>query len=88
MIAVVDTNYLTWEVIITGDPDEPDYEYFHPCIKWCHEYDIPYEQIIEVMPQEECIKDWDSLDRPVDIRMSFETEAEAVMFKLRWSEEE
>lgn len=86
MITILTVNYLDWEHIITGDPDEPDHEFYHPCLAWCATNDISYQQLVEILPHSECIDDWDKLDRPVDIKLAFDNPADATMFRLRWAD--
>lgn len=87
MITIIDANSIPWEILIHGDYEDPEYEYYHQCLTWCHDMSIPYQQLVEVLPHQKCIDDWLKLDRPVDIKMAFDSLSDATMFRLMWGDE-
>lgn len=86
----ISADHLTWEVIVTGSEDELEAEYYHKCIPWLHENNIPHEVVIterEMKFDESGFSD-EFLEMAVDISIIFDNPEEATMWKLRWSEAE
>lgn len=87
---LADANNLTWEVIYNKEADDPP-EFWHPCRKWLYDNQIPhlvltFDKIVITDDIDELGENY--IKQTCDVQLRFRTQEDAIIFKLRWSEEE
>jgi len=92
MAKTIELDHLAFTHYGSNDPHEFDPKHFtHPCIKWCENQGLQvefYRELMEVL-DEEGNEHWDLVqESDPKVFAVFENDDDAVMFMLRWSEEE